>query len=155
MTGWRLGYAVARSNVVDSMVKFLQSTSSSVSSIAQWAGVEALMGPQQCVAAMVGAYRRRRDVASALLADADMLVLRPEGAFYVMANIERTGLRSRQFAFELLADTKVSVSPGSAFGQVADSAVRLSLASSDEDLLEGIQRLTDFAVRRLPKPRSA
>ena len=155
MTGWRLGYAVARPEVVDSMVKFLQSTSSSVSSITQWAGLEALTGPQQCVAEMVSTYRRRRDLAVGLLAEADLLVSRPDGAFYVMADVERTGLTSREFAFQLLADAKVSVSPGSAFGNVADRAVRLSLASSDEDLVDGIERLRDFTARRLVKAHRA
>jgi aspartate aminotransferase len=154
MTGWRLGYAVAPDQVAESMVKFLQSTSSSVSSITQWAGVEALTGSQDCVAEMVGAYRRRRDLAVALLTDADLPVTRPEGAFYIMVGIEGTGLTARQFALELLAERKVSVSPGSAFGKVADQAVRVSLASSDEDLVEGIKRLLDFSAQRQEaKPR--
>ncbi len=148
MTGWRLGYGVGSPAVVDSMVKFLQSTISSVSSIAQWAGIVALTGPQDCVAEMVTAYQRRRDLAVAALKEGGLFVAEPQGAFYVMADIRASRLEARDFAFQLLAEEHVSVTPGTAFGHVAKAAVRLSLASSDDELVEGIGRLSDFTARR-------
>jgi len=148
MTGWRLGYGVAHADVVESMVKFLSSSSSSISSITQWAGLAAIIGPQQCVADMVSAYRRRREIAVTLLREAGLLVSEPKGAFYIMANVASSGLTGRQFAFQLLSEMGVSVTPGSAFGEIAESAVRVSLASSDEDLVEGLGRLCEFSSAR-------
>ncbi len=74
-----------------------------------------------------------------------MLINEPTGAFYCMADISRSRLPARDFAFRLLRERGVSVAPGSAFGGVAGSAVRISLASSDEDLREGVGRLAEFA----------
>jgi len=144
MTGWRLGYAVASQPVIDGITKFLESSSSCVSAITQKAGEAALDGPQDCVAEMVTAYRRRRDLSVDLLREAGLLVSEPAGAFYLMADVSATGLDAREFAFRLLREREVGVAPGTAFGQVAAHAVRISLASSDEDLREGIGRLCEF-----------
>ena len=144
MTGWRLGYAVAAPEVVDGVVKFLESSSSCVSAITQKAGVAALDGPQDCVADMVTAYRRRRDLSVDLLREAGLLVSEPAGAFYVMADVSPSGLGARDFALRLLRERQVGVAPGTAFGSVAGKAVRISLASSDQDLREGITRLCEF-----------
>ena len=148
MTGWRLGYAVASPEVIDGIVKFLESSSSCVSAITQKAGEAALNGPQDCVAEMVTAYRRRRDLSVDLLREAGLLVSEPHGAFYVMADVSPSGLGAREFALRLLRERQVGVAPGTAFGSVAGKAVRISLASSDQDLREGISRLCEF-VREL------
>src|SRR5207248_2996539 len=92
MTGWRLGYAVAAPDLIDGIIKFLESTSSCVSAITQKAGVAALDGPQDCVAEMVSAYRRRRDLSVDLLREAGLLVAEPQGAFYVMADVSQSGM---------------------------------------------------------------
>lgn len=144
MTGWRIGYATGEAAVIDGAVKVLESNSSCVSTISQKAAEAALDGPQDCVGEMREAYRRRRDRACALLDAHGLLPARPSGAFYVMADISRSGLSSRDFAIRFLAEAKVAVAPGGAFGTVADGAVRISLASSDEDLEEGIARLARF-----------
>ena len=144
MTGWRLGYAVAAPDLIDGIIKFLESTSSCVSAITQKAGVAALNGPQDCVAEMVSAYRRRRDLSVDLLREAGLLVAEPQGAFYVMADVSQTRMGAREFALRLLRERQVGVAPGTAFGSVAGQAVRISLASSDQDLREGIGRLAEF-----------
>jgi len=70
------------------------------------------------------------------------------GAFYIMADISPSGLNSRDFAFKFLRERGVSVAPGTAFGEVGKNAVRISLASSDQDLREGVGRLAEFVRLR-------
>ena len=144
MTGWRIGYVTGSAELIDTATKVLESNSSCVSTITQVAAEAALDGPQDCVGEMVAAYRHRRDVVVDILREADMLVNEPTGAFYCMADISRSHLHSRDFAFRLLRERGVSVAPGSAFGDVATDAVRISLASLDSDLREGVGRLAEF-----------
>lgn len=146
MTGWRLGYAVAAPQVIDSMIKMIEGTASSSSTVAQKAAEAALDGPQGCVAEMVAGYRRRRDLVVDLLREAGLLLSVPEGAFYILADVSPAGLDSHAFAVRLLHERGVAVAPGSAFGEVAGDAVRISLASSDEDLREGVGRLCELVA---------
>jgi aspartate/methionine/tyrosine aminotransferase len=148
MTGWRLGYVAGSAELLDSVTKILESNSSCVSTITQVAGEAALAGPQHCVAEMNAAYRRRRDLVVDLLREAELFVDQPTGAFYCIADIAPSGMGSRDFAFALLREKGVSVAPGSAFGEVARDAVRISLASSDADLAEGVGRLAEFVHGR-------
>ncbi len=144
MTGWRIGYAAGSDELIDTATKVLESNSSCVSTITQVAAEAALDGPQDCVGEMVAAYRHRRDVVVDILREAEMLINEPTGAFYCMADISRARLPAREFAFRLLRERGVSVAPGTAFGDVAAGAVRISLASSDADLREGVGRLAEF-----------
>ena len=144
MTGWRLGYVAGSTELIDTVTKVLESNSSCPSTISQVAAEGALDGPQDCVTDMVTAYRRRRDLVIDLLREAGLFIAAPAGAFYIMADISPSGLDSRAFAFELLRKKGVSVAPGSAFGEVGKDAVRISLASSDQDLREGVGRLAEF-----------
>jgi aspartate/methionine/tyrosine aminotransferase len=144
MTGWRIGYATAPSPVVDTMVKVLESNTSCPSTISQKAAEAALEGPQDTVREMVAAYRRRSELVVELLTEAGLLLAVPKGAFYVLADVSLAGLDSRSFAIRLLEERGVGVAPGSTFGEVASGAVRISLASSDDDLREGVGRLCEF-----------
>jgi aspartate aminotransferase len=144
MTGWRIGYVAGSAELIDTATKVLESNSSCVSTISQVAAEAALDGPQDCVLEMVAAYRHRRNVVVDILREADMLINEPTGAFYCMADVSRARLHSRDFALRLLREKGVSVAPGSAFGEVAGRAVRISLASSDSDLREGVGRLAEF-----------
>lgn len=144
MTGWRLGYVTGATELIDTATKVLESNSSCVSTISQIAAEAALDGPQDCVNEMVSAYRRRRDLVAGLLREAELFIAEPAGAFYIMADISPSGMHARDFAFALLRERGVSVAPGTAFGDVAREAVRISLASSDADLSEGVRRLAEF-----------
>jgi len=146
MTGWRIGYVAGSAELIDTATKVLESNSSCVSTISQVAAEAALDGPQDCVIEMVAAYRHRRNVVVDILREADMLINEPTGAFYCMADVSRARLHSRDFALRLLREEGVSVAPGSAFGEVAGQAVRISLASSDSDLREGVGRLAEFVA---------
>jgi aspartate/methionine/tyrosine aminotransferase len=151
MTGWRIGYVTGSTDLIDSATKVLESNSSCVSTISQVAAEAALDGPQDRVGEMVTAYRRRRDLVVDLLKEAGLFIAEPAGAFYCMADISPSGLQAREFAFALLREQGVSVAPGTAFGTVANGAVRISLASSDQDLREGVGRLAEF-VQKGAKP---
>ena len=142
MTGWRVGYVVANRAISDTVTKILESNSSCVPAICQRAAEAALDGSDEPVRTMVQEYRRRRDVCVELLEGAGLLINRPQGAFYIMADVSSAGTDARALAFDLVREQKVAVAPGTAFGRVASNAVRISLASSEADLVEGIARLT-------------
>ncbi|MGH7763332.1 MAG: pyridoxal phosphate-dependent aminotransferase [Candidatus Dormibacteraceae bacterium] len=143
MTGWRVGYVVANDALSDSITKVLESNSSCLPAVCQKAAEAALDGPREPLREMVNAYRDRRDLCVGLLEEAEMLISRPHGAFYIMADIGRSGLDSRGFAFDLVRSKQVAVAPGTAFGESARRAVRISLASSPEDLSHGIARMIE------------
>jgi aspartate aminotransferase len=146
MTGWRLGYATGSGPVIDSMVKAIEGSASGTTTMVQKAAEAALDGPQDCVTGMVAAYRRRRDITVDLLREAGLLTVVPEGAFYVLADVSASRLPALELAKRLLAERRVAVAPGTAFGQVAVGAVRISLASSDDDLREGVGQLCDLVA---------
>ncbi len=144
MTGWRLGYAVASKEVAAVVGKLQEPLVSCASSVSQKAAEAAIDGPQDCIVAMVEAYRRRRDLAVRLLADLDVPFCPPSGAFYLMVNISARGMDSYGFSRALLREAHVAVAPGDTFGTFARNYVRISLATSDEHLVEGLRRLAAF-----------
>ncbi|MFW8745247.1 pyridoxal phosphate-dependent aminotransferase, partial [Mesorhizobium japonicum] len=139
MTGWRVGYAVVPESFALVAERVQETLLSCGSTLSQVAALAALEGPQDTIAANLERYRRRRDAAVARLAAAGIDVPVPGGAFYLMVPLA-PGADSRQAALDLV-EAGVSVAPGSAFGDVARDYVRLSLASADEVLDRGIDRL--------------
>ena len=110
----------------------------------------ALIGPQDCVAEMRDAYRRRRDIAVSLLKDLGRYIYTPHGAFYTLIDVSsRTGepRTGRQFALDLLRERNVAVAPGSTFGTVSEAYVRISLAASEEEIERGVREICMFADR--------
>lgn len=148
MTGWRCGWLVAPQPVVKAASALQSHTTSNVNSIAQRAAIAALTGPQQCVATMLAEYKRRRDQVLAWLSDEPRFVCAvPQGAFYVFPSIGEVlspdGIRtSLEFSERLLADEHVVTTPGEAFD--APGFLRLSYATSMDQLQEGVRRLIRF-----------
>ncbi|HET8528738.1 MAG TPA: aminotransferase class I/II-fold pyridoxal phosphate-dependent enzyme [Gaiellaceae bacterium] len=138
MTGWRVGYAVAAEPVVRLLAKAQEPVVSGASTISQKAAEAALTGPQDCIASMRDAYRRRRDTALALLDDAGVSYVRPDAAFYLMVDV---GDDASAFCRRLLLDHRVAVVPGDAFGAGGAGMVRVSLGASDDAVAEGVARL--------------
>jgi aspartate/methionine/tyrosine aminotransferase len=141
MTGWRLGYVAAAPEVTRWLVRLAEQIWQSVNEPTQWAGLAALRGDQTPVATMRDAYRRRRDLAVDTAQAEGLRCFSPRGAFYLMVDIGPAGRPSREFAIELLERERVAVVPGTAFGSVAEGMVRLSLAASEESIVEGIRRI--------------
>jgi aspartate/methionine/tyrosine aminotransferase len=144
MTGWRVGYVVAPVAIAAVISKLQEATVACTSSISQKAAEAALTGPQACVAAMAAAYQTRRDKALAILQTNQLYSYRPEGAFYLLVDITRYSQDSDRFARELLEKAKVAVAPGKTFGPGGQKYVRLSLATDDQDLVTGLERICHF-----------
>lgn len=148
MTGWRVGYVAASPRLIDVITKVLEANISCAAMPSQVAAEAALRGPQGCVDEMVAAYDARRRRVCAFLSGRGLLDYSPRGAFYVMVNIARTRMDGRAFAFGLLREHGVAVAPGTAFGTAAAHYVRVSLASSTDDLDEGLARLHRYVEER-------
>ncbi|MGH3665616.1 MAG: pyridoxal phosphate-dependent aminotransferase [Egibacteraceae bacterium] len=142
MTGWRVGYAVVPEALAETLSKVQEPLISCVNAPAQVAAHVAVTGPQDVVAEMRDAYRSRRDAVVARLREAGVPAFPPGGAFYLWVDVSASGLSSRNFAHELVVRHHVAVVPGTAFGARGEGAVRLSLTTSQDLLLEGVERLT-------------
>ena len=148
MTGWRIGYLLAPEAVIEQTGKIAELMHSSVNSLAQYAGVAALAGPQDNVAAMREEYRAKRQIVLDGLAGCPVLrLIEPQGAFYAFVDVRLTGLDSGEFADRLLDEERVAVVPGEAFGEEGRGFVRLSYAGDADELCEGVARLRAFAER--------
>jgi aminotransferase len=141
MTGWRLGYAVAPANVVAEMAKLNLYANTCANSIAQVAGIAALRGPQDSVREMAAEYDRRRKFVLGRLKEVPNVACgEPKGAFYALPNVQKLGMNSFDFCLHLLEKGKVSTVPGSAFGKHGEGHLRISYATSMENLKEGLDR---------------
>ncbi len=152
MTGWRIGFVLAPAAVASGIAKLQSHSTSNPTSIAQKAAVEALNGPQESVAAMLAEYKIRRDyVIDRLRAMPGVTTQVPEGAFYAYPNVSKayTGgiTNSLQFAEKLLSEELVAVVPGEAFG--TSEHIRISYATSMEELTKGLDRLAKFIAARV------
>lgn len=152
MTGWRVGYALAPTEWTKAMLKVQGHSTSNTNSIAQWAAVEALTGPQESVATMLAEYTRRREWLLQALCDIPGIACaEPEGAFYAFPNVRgclQNGLTtSAEFAQRLLEEEHTVVTDGAGFG--AEGYVRISYATSMEQIKEGVGRIRRLAERIL------
>jgi aspartate aminotransferase len=150
MTGWRIGYVLGPKELVDAVQKIQSHSTSNPASISQKAALEALTGPQDSVAMMLAEYARRRDfVVGRLNGIPGVECTNPGGAFYAYPNISSAfalGIKdSLDFSVKLLEESHVAVVPGSAFG-TADH-IRMSYATSMEQLDRGLMRLAQFMIR--------
>ena len=150
MTGWRMGYSLAPAEWTKAMCKVQGHSTSNANSIAQWAAVEALNGPQESVARMLGEYTRRREwLLNALRDIPGIKCSEPEGAFYAFPDVRgclKKDLKtSADFAQRLLEEEHVVVTDGAGFG--AEGFVRISYATSMEQIQEGIRRIKRFAEK--------
>jgi aminotransferase len=142
MTGWRLAYLAAPANLVKEIAKLLQSTSVCANSITQKAGLAAIQSSQECVKKMFTAYNERRNLLVKGLNEISGLNCHtPEGTFYAFVDISKTGMSSDKLAMYLLEEHGVVTVPGTAFGKQGEGYIRLSFATSLEDIKEGIRRI--------------
>ena len=154
MTGWRLGYAILPERLVTPFSRLIVNSVSCTSAATQWAGVEALTGPQDSVTAMVEEFRARRDlIVDGLNAIPGVSCLRPSGAFYAFPDISGTGLTGADLADRLLNEGGVSALAGTAFGHVGRNHLRFSYANSREKIAEAVSR-TRAVVEPLVEARS-
>ena len=147
MTGWRVGYCAARNDIIKAASNIQSHSTSNPCSIAQKAALEAITGPQDSVKKMVEAFRKRRElVVSKLNTIPGVDCKKPAGSFYVFPDVSKCYNEvvkgSVDFAARLLEKEKVAVIPGEAFG--ADKNIRISYATSEEQIGKGIDRIKHF-----------
>jgi aminotransferase len=147
MTGWRVGYAAARPEIIEAMTKVHQYTMLCAPIIAQMAATEALRAGEAAVQEMVADYDRRRRVMLKGLNDIGLACFEPRGAFYCFPSVKVTGLSSEEFAEKLLVEEKVAVVPGQAFGDSGEGYVRCCYATALSDIEEALRRMGRFVER--------
>ncbi len=145
MTGWRLGWGILPKPLVPVFERLLINTVSCTATYAQFAGAEALNGPQDAVEAMVRELRARRElIVSGLNALPGVTAPMPHGAFYAFPDVSGTGLTGRTFADRMLMEAGVSLLSGTAFGQQGVNSLRVSYANSQPNLRVALTRMADF-----------
>ncbi|MFQ5792311.1 MAG: pyridoxal phosphate-dependent aminotransferase [Acidobacteriota bacterium] len=151
MTGWRVGFALGPAKLMSHMLNLQSHSTSNPTSIAQKAAVEALLGPQDSVQAMLQEYSRRRDkIVQGLRSIPGIRCSLPQGAFYVYPNVgthlgPKGAADVLALAEKLLEQAHLALVPGTAFG--TDAHVRISYAASQKLIDEGLRRLRDFFTR--------
>ena len=154
MTGWRIGYSASSEQLAKIMGNYLSHSTSSPSTISQIAAIEALSGSQDSVVAMRHAFKQRRDyIVDRINSINGLSCLKPDGAFYVMLNIEKQIGRtlggrlisnSDDFSLAILEDSLVALVSCTGFG--CDNFLRITYATSMETIKEGIDRLERFVL---------
>lgn len=149
MTGWRVGYAAGPEAVIRSTVKLQENVAACVNSAAQFGALAALTQPQTAVQEMLAAYTERRQLILSLFAQIPGLkCFVPQGTFYAFVDISATGMSASAFAKDLLQKNRVIVVPGDAFGSFGTKYVRLSFATSPENIREGLARIKAYMEAR-------
>ncbi|MCS7236573.1 MAG: pyridoxal phosphate-dependent aminotransferase [Armatimonadota bacterium] len=146
MTGWRLGYGVMPVRLAEAVTRFAVNVHSCPAAFTQVAGVAALEGPQEPVEAMVAEFRRRRDrVVQGLNAIEGIRCTTPQGAFYAFPNVSQLDPEGRAFADYLLEEAGVAVLSGTAFGEGGRGYLRISYATSLQNLELALDRIATAA----------
>lgn len=142
MTGWRLGFGIMPVSLVERVQLLLTHSVGCTAHFTQYAGVEALTGPQDRVAEVVNEYQRRRDV---IVEGLNMLpgvsCQNPQGAFYAFPSIKEHGKTSKEMANFFLEEAGVALLPGSAFGAYGEGYLRVSYATSVENIQKALARM--------------
>ena len=155
MTGWRLGYACGPKAIIEQMTKIHQFAIMCAPTTSQYAAVEALRNGDADVAEMREAYNQRRRFLMNAFKEMGLDCFEPYGAFYVFPCIKEFGMTSEEFATRFLAEEKVAVVPGTAFGDCGEGFLRISYAYSIDNLKIAIGRLEKFVKRlRAEKARN-
>jgi aspartate/methionine/tyrosine aminotransferase len=150
MTGWRLGFGIMPLPLARKMDLLLTHSVGCTATFTQFAGLEAVLGPQDKVHAVVEEFRRRRDlIVAGLEAIPGLRCPVPRGAFYAFPNIQAFGLSSNDLADHLLDRAGVAVLPGTSFGRNGEGYLRLSYANSAHNIRKALERMADaLAVLR-------
>ena len=145
MTGWRLGYIIVPKEFIRPLQKMHQNFFISANAFVQWAGVAALKYAQKDVERMRKTFDERRKFIIPRLRELGFgITVEPTGAFYVLANARKFSNDSFKFAFEILREAKVGVTPGIDFGKNAEGYLRFSYANSLENIKEGMERIENY-----------
>lgn len=145
MTGWRLGYVAAPSELISAMTMFQENVAACAPLPSQYAAIEALKNFKEYSAGMIKEFTHRREVLLEEVAKIKTITVNaPQGTFYAMLNIKSTGLKSEEFAYALLEKEHVAVVPGITYGDCCEGFIRIAFTLDIDKIREGIQRLGRF-----------
>jgi aspartate/methionine/tyrosine aminotransferase len=146
MTGWRLGYGLFPESLVEPITTLMVNSNSCTNVATQRAGIEALEGPQDAVGKFREAFRRRRSLIVDGLNDIPgVSCVKPAGAFYAFPNISSFGMSSDEFERKLLNEFGVAAVSGTSFGAAGEGYLRISYATSEDNLREALSRIRQAA----------
>jgi aspartate aminotransferase len=142
MTGWRLGYMITPAALAERLELLITHATGCTAAFTQYAGMEALTGPQDFVAKMVDEYQDRRDRMLELVnAIPGVHAQKPQGAFYVFPNVKSYGLSSKEIATRLIDEAGVAILAGTDFGSNGEGYIRLVYAVAMEMIEEGVEKI--------------
>jgi aspartate aminotransferase len=145
MTGWRLGYGIMPVELAQKVDLLVTHSTGSTAQFTQYAGQEALRGPQEQIEEMLIQYRQRRDrMVAGLNNMRGVQCQMPQGAFYAFPNIKAAGISAERLTTMILEQAGVALLPGTAFGAQGEGFLRLSYAASMEQIEQGLERLAAF-----------
>jgi len=148
MTGWRLGFSVWPTALVEHVVRLCVNSHSCVNAPTQYAGIAALEGPQDDVIKMVRAFdERRRAIVPMLNQLPGFRCVEPGGAFYAFPNITGTGMTAKELQNKMLEEAGVATVAGTSFGVYGEGFIRFSYANSIENIRAAIQRIGTLLTR--------
>jgi len=143
MTGWRIGMVVGNATMVDALKKVKSNLDSGIPQAIQYAAIEALTGPQDCIQEHNAIYQRRRDLVIDMLNSIGLEAKAPKAGLYIWAKVPE-GYTSVEFTNSVLDQVGVVVTPGIGYGKNGEGYVRLSLTIPDAGLVKGLSRLAGW-----------
>lgn len=150
MTGWRIGYCLGPEAIVSNMVKLQENVAACAPLPSQYAAIEALRLDKEYSSEMVSIFTKRREVLFDGLSKSKILKpVLPEATFYMLVDIKETGMKSIDFAYELLRNAHVAVVPGIAYGDICDGYVRIAFTIDENKIREGVHRMLNFTEKML------
>ncbi len=147
MTGWRIGMVVGNPVLIDALRRVKSNMDSGIPQAIQYAAIEALTGPQDCIQEHNATYQRRRDLVINMLNSIGLEARLPKASLYVWAKVPE-GQTSLDFTSSLLEEAGVVVTPGVGYGKNGEGYVRISLTVPDAALVKGLSRLADWGRRK-------
>jgi aminotransferase len=144
MTGWRIGYVAGPEHLINGLLRVHQYMVMSAPTIAQYAGLEALLSGEPYVQKMVAEYDRRRKLLVSGLNQIGLATFEPKGAFYAFPKVDVTGLDDETFCDRLLKEEHVAIIPGSSFGAGGEGFARACYATGYDQLEEALERIERF-----------
>ena len=147
MTGWRIGMAVGNPTMIGALKTLKSNMDSGIPQAIQYAAIEALTGPQDCIEEHNAVYQRRRDLLVEMLNNIGLEAALPKASLYVWAHVPQ-GYTSVEFTNDLLEQVGVVVTPGTGYGRNGEGYIRLSLTLPDASLVKGLSRLSEWRDTR-------
>ena len=143
MTGWRIGMAVGNAEMIDALRRVKSNLDSGIPQAIQYAAIEALTGPQDCIQEHNAIYQKRRDLVVDMLNSIGLEAEPPKASLYVWAKVPQ-GYTSVEFTNDLLEKIGVVVTPGTGYGKSGEGYIRVSLTTPDAGLVKGLSRLAGW-----------